>query len=461
MLDVETLGAALKLVKEGGGGGGEGAAIIDDSKILTSTTWSSQKIVDTLCPPFTVSGSVVQCYPVANYPLGVKVAWEPTQEGEGDPSPENVRPIIGRNIIRIYQHTPTSTGNLDELSWKEIQNIVRKGIGPTIIPIGYQFTVDHSVYGNKPWVVLGHNVHKNAHNIDSPTMLIGAVPVLGTLQFDSPEAIYYAESQLAAGTYHFTIDGYDEWAAGTYQFTLTQAVPAGGQIVLNGSYSYQGAFTNAKINTYASRTTTTPIESNVAIIAGSAGTNLGTTGEGNVNHIQRISYGSNNYKESAMRQFLNSASPAGSVWIPQTKFDRPPSWVTNTAGFMNGLDADFLAAVCETTVPCGSNNVYEAPDSTVTKDGIYSVNDKFFLLSNREIGFTSDVDDGSTLLPYYDGATNADRIKYNASGVAANWSERTPVSGCADLVRLVDPDGTLSSKSVRLGGGLAPACNIG
>lgn len=101
MLDVETLGVALKLVKEGGGGGGEGAAIIDDSKILTSTTWSSQKIVDTLCPPFTVSGATVQCTPVANYPLGVTASWEPHQEGEGDPSPENIRPIVGLDSVQV------------------------------------------------------------------------------------------------------------------------------------------------------------------------------------------------------------------------------------------------------------------------------------------------------------------------------------------------------------------------
>ena len=101
MLDVETLGAALKLVKEGGGGGGEGGAVIDDSKILPSTTWSSQKIVDTLCPPFTADGNPVTCTPVANYPLGVKVAWEPHQEGEGDPSPENIRPIVGLDSVQV------------------------------------------------------------------------------------------------------------------------------------------------------------------------------------------------------------------------------------------------------------------------------------------------------------------------------------------------------------------------
>lgn len=102
MLDVETLGAALKLAKKGGGveEGGSGA-VIDDSKISSSTTWSSQKIVDTLCPPFTTSGAIVQCTPVANYPLSVQVSWEPRQEGSGDPSPENVRPITGYDSLSL------------------------------------------------------------------------------------------------------------------------------------------------------------------------------------------------------------------------------------------------------------------------------------------------------------------------------------------------------------------------
>lgn len=101
MLDVETLGAALKLVKEGGGGGGEGGAVIDDSKISSSTTWSSQKIVDTLCPPFTASGPAVQCTPVENSPLDVQVEIEPLQEGTGDPSPTNVRPISGWDSVNV------------------------------------------------------------------------------------------------------------------------------------------------------------------------------------------------------------------------------------------------------------------------------------------------------------------------------------------------------------------------
>lgn len=48
-----------------------------------------------LCPPLEESGNPVVCYPVAGYPLGVKAKWEPMQEGSGDPSPENIRPIKG------------------------------------------------------------------------------------------------------------------------------------------------------------------------------------------------------------------------------------------------------------------------------------------------------------------------------------------------------------------------------
>lgn len=74
---------------------------INDAAINTADAWSSQQIVDTLCPAFEETGAVVQCWPVANYPLGVTVSWEPHQEGEGDPSPENVRAIKGVESIIV------------------------------------------------------------------------------------------------------------------------------------------------------------------------------------------------------------------------------------------------------------------------------------------------------------------------------------------------------------------------
>lgn len=54
-----------------------------------------------LCPPLEESGNPVVCYPVAGYALGVKAKWEPVQEGSGTPSPENIRPIKGRDSVKV------------------------------------------------------------------------------------------------------------------------------------------------------------------------------------------------------------------------------------------------------------------------------------------------------------------------------------------------------------------------
>lgn len=80
---------------------GKDAPQINDTAITTTNPWSSKHIVDMLCPPLEESGNPVVCYPVAGYPLGVKAKWEPMQEGSGTPSPENIRPIKGRDSVTI------------------------------------------------------------------------------------------------------------------------------------------------------------------------------------------------------------------------------------------------------------------------------------------------------------------------------------------------------------------------
>lgn len=76
-------------------------AIIDDTVIADSKTWSSKGIVDVLCPPIQATGNPVVCHPVEGYPLGVSVDFAPIQEGAGDPSPENVRPIKAREGVTV------------------------------------------------------------------------------------------------------------------------------------------------------------------------------------------------------------------------------------------------------------------------------------------------------------------------------------------------------------------------
>lgn len=95
--------AAGKLKGEKGekGDPGKDAPQIDDAAVSADTPWSSKKIIDTLCPPISESGNPVVCYPVTGYPLGVVASWEPTQAGTGDPSPENIRPIKGRDSVAV------------------------------------------------------------------------------------------------------------------------------------------------------------------------------------------------------------------------------------------------------------------------------------------------------------------------------------------------------------------------
>lgn len=83
------------------GADGKDAPQIDDTTVTDSAPWSSKHIVDMLCPPLEETGNPVVCYPVSGYPLGCKVSWEPTQEGSGDPSPDNIRPISGRDSVTV------------------------------------------------------------------------------------------------------------------------------------------------------------------------------------------------------------------------------------------------------------------------------------------------------------------------------------------------------------------------
>lgn len=82
------------------GPAGKDGAQVDDSTI-GNKPWSSKHIIDMLCPPLEESGNPVVCYPVAGYALGVKASWEPVQEGSGTPSPENIRPIKGRDSVTV------------------------------------------------------------------------------------------------------------------------------------------------------------------------------------------------------------------------------------------------------------------------------------------------------------------------------------------------------------------------
>lgn len=282
----------------------------------------------------------------------------------------------------------------------------------------------------------------------------------GVLQFGPTEALFYAENELPAGTYNFTLlSGYDATYGGgkTYQFTLTNPVPAGGQICF--PWAYQTQASACKIKVYASKTSTVVAEE-VSVTEGSEGTDLATIAT--CNHTHRIRYGSNNWEQSAMRQWLNSSKAKGNVWEPKTNFDRPPAWFTTEDGFLKGIDKEFLSAVGKVKKTTALNMVSDGGGSTESDE-------LMFLLSFDELYFGKENNTAQgTVYDYYKNYSSlsaagsgedSNRIKYY-NGTAKYWWMRSPHPWDASNVRIVSPRGALGNGHANTTYGVVPACCI-
>lgn len=111
------------------GADGKDGTQIDDTTVGLDA-WSSKHIVDVLCPPIQATGHPVVCYPIEGYPLGVTVDFAPIQEGAGDPSPENIRPIKARESVDVLRC------GVNVLDPHLIEDAVFKPYGLTITHIG-------------------------------------------------------------------------------------------------------------------------------------------------------------------------------------------------------------------------------------------------------------------------------------------------------------------------------------
>lgn len=294
------------------------------------------------------------------------------------------------------------------------------------------------------------------------SLTLGLHDCYANVQFDGTEALFYCETELAAGTYNFTLlSGYDTTYGGgkTYQFTLTSAVPAGGVIMFPWGWQVQAS--TVKVSTYESRTATTAIES-VSVAEGTSGTSLESLGE--CNHTHRIRYGSNNYNESAIRQWMNSDGAAGTFWVSKTNYDRPPSWNASLNGFLYGMDKSFVDIVGNVKKLTALNTLTDNTDASFVE-----TDEKFFLFSNDELYFATEngVDQGepyayyenySTLAAAGSGA-DSNRTKY-LNGTARYYWMRSPYPWYAYIVRFVNPDGSLNYTNAYISYGAAPACCI-
>ena len=316
--------------------------------------------------------------------------------------------------------------------------------------------IDHDTPADHKYT---HSMTLQMHNLWTSAMV-----------FDASEATWYIDEAtypdgLAAGTYYFTLPaGYDtgNGGGGTYNFTLTNAVPVGGQIRFGWGSNTQAS--TCKITTY-SAVGAASLET-VSVVEGESGTAMpslhATSVTSNTNCVHRMRYGSNNWAESSLRQWLNTDAAANTWWEPKSVFDRPAN--AGSDGFLKGFDPAFLAVVGEVTK--------KTQLSISDNYGMDTSTERFFLLSRPEIyAGTERSTDGAdgTVYPYYGAGysdltapgTGADsnRIKYR-NGSATYWWLRTPSAGYGGHVRYVSPTGYLHNSYAYYSNGVAPACVI-
>jgi len=135
-------------------------------------------------------------------------------------------------------------------------------------------------------------------------------------------------------------------------------------------------------------------------------------------------YGWNDYLNSSIRQWINSADYSGDWWEPKTEYDTPIGSKDFLDGFVYRMGTGFLDIL-----ECDENG------------------DKFFLPSEDEI---------KEWFP-----NEKDRIKSYASGEKDWYWTRTPYSGGSNYVRGVSASGTLNYNGACGACGVAPACIIG
>lgn len=269
------------------------------------------------------------------------------------------------------------------VSYKEIADIVKKGLAPKIFSIGDQINVTWNdgssaqegagnSYDVPLDIVAFQDVELRDGSIVPGMFLQWHYTTSIGMPFDAAEAIYVAESPLPPGEYYFTqVEAWGSKALVTagqvWSFTTTVEIPAGGHICINtGAVDDEEA--DIRIYTYADGATTTALET---LTPGHAttGTSLGTWSSSNkygdpgLNNMQRSVYGYNRWSQSALRQWLNSDKAAGTWWSSQNPFDRVPTEAATNRGFLAGFATDFLSIIKPIKVRTYLNTV---SDSAIT-----------------------------------------------------------------------------------------------
>lgn len=355
----------------------------------------------------------------------------------------------GGKAERLIRAVEQLGGQYDTSSVASIVAAIRSGNADKI-PNGSVFAVPHAVYGDIDFVVRAHNAHHVVGEPERPTLTIQPKYLLSsnggnsatTFQYDRPEAFAKVAEAIPAGTVvKFTVPTtYSKWEAGDYHFTADAEIPVG--YVLTISKYADNDLTTCMVNVYAThKDTTAAAQYAISAGDGEATVNLGSFGT-ELNHPQRISYGSNNEAQSNIFQWLNGDSGTGvmaDIFEPQTDFDMMSSSFNTLKGFIGGFSDEFRSYLGLCDIPNTANNVFES--APYKKSTHYTHNGYFFLPSRMEIYGSAETanETDEAQFPFFRdiGTEDADKLMYakNAASPTTYWL-RTPTAGYANHVRI-------------------------
>lgn len=253
--------------------------------------------------------------------------------------------LTDTTLQKIQNAIETKNGYLRELvdlyahdTWDTVAANVKAGKAPILYQIGDEMICNYKI-GNTvyqfPWVVVDNNrtVVWNDGTEHPGLILQAKFATVEAIQFDAAES-----TNVDSATEPTAVDGWFYW--GVTGDTYTALNLSAGDTIPFASY-----------------------------------TSVKKCG---IDNVSALRYGYNRYRDSAIRQWLNSDEEKGDWWTSTHLGDIAPAELNSYDGFLRGLDSDFLAVINPVKVQVATNTV---TDGGVT-DTMY---DKFWLPSVEEM----------------------------------------------------------------------------
>ena len=297
--------------------------------------------------------------------------------------------------LKTHEADPSLAAIIDLINRDEFKNVYANGDA-----LLSTFTDGSTVY-EYPLVVVD-----NARDVvlaDGTTAAHRAVlqPLYSTpwdIQFCQYRAFLRCPQGLAAGSYKVTFA--QTWSKLTtleWYFTLTHAVPAGGR--LNAFHNFCDGQGDTSVRTFGNDGKLLYTDATVTSTAIDGATDLGTmnytTRNGDLNAMQEVIYGWNDYEHSAVCQILESDKAGTGWWVPQDEWDCEPDANKTRNGFLSYLDPNLVKALKTVQVKTAYNNVQGHSGEFMT--GYH----RAFLPSNEEMYIVNQGAGEGDVLPYW------------------------------------------------------------